>query len=239
MWHETLAPWSEPYVLPIVEQTHQDDGEKPSMAALFVLALAQRLQNARSMSIEEPVSLRTLPTRLDHLLQQGVRQLLVLPWCLQEQTTELLEVTTDVVQSRVQSYLSTTIIPRPIVPVPGALPAGPFGGFLSVQDRLDRYVAQLPGWQTRYLHLETETTTLLIPNAPLHLSQCKHVRDIASLEMALFCTLCPDHRMCHTFHVDEALLRDATIYAAYLTQLLLRAMERAFPPVLLCAEHAH
>jgi hypothetical protein len=219
-----------PLILPVVEHTHLEGSEQASSEARFAMGMAQRIERACSVTIKEPVSRRELPACLDNLLRQHVHQLILLPWCLQGSTAELMASAASALRQK--GLVSTWTMRRPLVHVHGASSKGPLGGFISVQGQLDQYIAQLPGWHTMYTLLQAKQAAILVPQtAQVHM-QFKQAKDIALLEMALFFELYPDQPPGRSYRLDAALLKDAEIYTGYLVQLLCSAIDSTFPPSL-------
>jgi hypothetical protein len=238
MINDTIALARCPLILPVVEHTHLDESEQATSEARCASGIAQRIERACRATSHEPVSRRDLPACLDDLLRQHVHQIILLPWCLQGSASNLLARATSALQQGSQHQVSSRVIQRPRVHVHGVSSAGPLGGFIPAQERLDRCVAQLPGWHTMYTCLQAEHAAILVPQTAQARMQFKHRKDIAQLELALFSELSPDEPLHHLFCLDDALLKDATIYAGYLMQLLCRAIESSFPPSFLSLPEA-
>ena len=103
---------------------------------------------AHAIVIADPVSLNDVGTRLEHLIQQQVTRILVLPWNLHAITALIVQQTMTALQRTGAATVSasTLLLTHPVT-ISGVSPAGPLGGLLPPHDRLDRCVEQWPGWQ--------------------------------------------------------------------------------------------
>jgi hypothetical protein len=221
-----------PVILPVVASLQHGEGAYPrSLAPLLATELAQRVAQARFVRLDEPVTLNELAHRLAHHIDRGAKVLFLLPWCLQEAAAGLFDGATRALRQTGESQVDLTTLPRPTVAVQGILPMGPMGGFIPVQERLDRLVALVPGWHTVYTCLHGERAAIIVPHA-LPNQPCRQPGgDLAAqLEMGLFAALCPAHLNPETYLLDDRPCRwrqDGAIFAAYLAQLLCGAIDRA------------
>ena len=110
---------------------------------------------------------------------------------------------------------------------------GPLGGLICVQERLDPYVALLPGWPNVYTCLQAGQARLLLLCAHQTHGPLGQEKDISPLEIALLHELCPDQGERGVPRLDAMLVRDGAIYAGYLVQLLRAVIETAFPHAVL------
>jgi hypothetical protein len=221
-----------PVILPVVASLQHGEGACPRfLAPLLATELAQRVEQARFVQLDEPVTLNELAHRLAHHIDRGAKVLFLLPWCLQEAAADLIDSATRALRQTGESQVDLTTLPRPTVAVHGVLPMGPMGGFIPVQERLDRLVALVPGWHTVYTCLQGERAALVVPHA-LPSQPCRQPGgDLAAqLEMGLFAALCPAHLNPEAYLLDERTCRwgqDGAIFAAYLAQLLCGVLDWA------------
>ena len=78
---------------------------------------------------------------LKHLLHQGMQQIVLVPWCLQHASTDLIKRAASMLQQARPGEVDITTMQRPVLHVHGASPMGPLGGLICVQERLDPSVA--------------------------------------------------------------------------------------------------
>jgi hypothetical protein len=218
-----------PVLVPVVDQTPSDERRHPAVAALLVTAITQRVEWLCHVTTTEPVAISDVEAGLKHLLHQGVQQIVLVPWCLQHAPTDLMSRAASVLQQARPGKLDITTMQRPLVPVHGASPMGPLGGLICVQERLDPYVALLPGWPKVYTCLQAGQTHLLLLCARQTHTLPQRSKDISSLELALLYELCSDQEEPGVPRLDAMLVRDGAIYAGYLVQLLHVVIETAFP----------
>ncbi len=224
-----------PVLLPVVASLQHGKGAYPGvLAPLLATALAQRVAQARFVQLDELVTVDELAHRLAHHIDRGTKDVLLLPWGLQDVAADLIDGATRALRQTGESEVDLSPLPRPTVAVHGVSPMGPLGGFIPVQERLDRLVALVPGWHTVYTCLRGEQATIIVPHALPEQQRlcCLSCGDLAAqLEMGLFAALCPDHLNPETYLLDERSCRekrqDGAIYAAYLAQLLCGALDRA------------
>ena len=223
-----------PVILPVVASLQHSEGAYPRfLAPLLATELAQRVAQARFVQLDELVKVNELAHRLAHHIDRGAKVLFLLPWCLQEATADLIDGATTALRQTGEGKVDLTTLPRPTVAVQGILPMGPLGGFIPVQERLDRLVALVPGWHTVYTCLRGEQATIIVPHALPEQQRlcCLSCGDLAAqLEMGLFAALCPAHLNPEAYLLDERPCRwrqDGAIFAAYLAQLLCGALDRA------------
>jgi hypothetical protein len=230
---ESVTHLSGPILVPVVDGTPSDEHGHPPVARLLVTAIIQRVERLCPVTLIEPVALSDVETALKYLLHQGVRQIVLVPWCLQHASADLIERTASVLQQAHQGELDFTTIQRPLLPVHGASPMGPLGGLIYAQERLDPYVALLPGWPKVYTCLQAGEAHLLLLSAHQTHGLLGQEKDISPLEIALLHELCPDQGESVVPCLDAMLVRDGAIYAGYLVQLLRAVIEMAFPHAVL------
>jgi hypothetical protein len=223
-----------PIILPVVASPQENEEAYPGfLAPLLVTALAQRVAQTRFVQLDAPVAVNELTHRLTHHIDRGVKDVLLLPWCLQYVATDLIDGATRALRQTGEREVGLSTLPRPTVAVHGVLPIGPLGGFIPVQERLDRLVALVPGWHAVYTCLRSEQATFLVPLALLEQQRlCRQSGEdlAAQLEMGLCAALCPDHFNAEMSLRDERPCRwrqDGPIYVAYLAQLLCGALDSA------------
>jgi hypothetical protein len=222
-----------PVLVPVVDRTPSDESGQQHVATLLVTAITQRVERLCPVTTIEPVAISEMEARLKNLLHQGVQQIVLVPWCLQHASADLIKHTTSVLQQVSQSELDVTTMQRPLIPVHGASPMGPLGGLICVQERLDPFVALLPGWPKVYTCLQAGQTHLLLLCARQTHTLPQRYKDISSLEIALLYELCSDQGEPGVPRLDAMLVRDGAIYAGYLVQLLCAVIETAFPHAVL------
>jgi len=218
-----------PVLVPVVDQTQSDERGHPALATLLVTAITQRVERLCPVTTTEPVAVSDMEAGLTHLLHQGVQQIVLVPWCFQHASPDLIKRTSSVLQQARPGKVDITTMQRPLLPVHGASPMGPLGGLICVQERLDPYVALLPGWPKVYTCLQAGQTHFLLLCARQTHTLPQRYKDISSLEIALLYELCPDRGEPGVPRLDAMLVRDGAIYAGYLIQLLRAVIETAFP----------
>ncbi len=231
--NSTMTHLYRPVLVPIVDRTQSDEHGHPAVATLLVTAIIQRVERLCSVTMIEPVAMSDMEARLKHLLHQGVQQIVLVPWCLQHASADLIERTASVLQQARQGELDVTTMQRPLLPVHGASPMGPLGGLICVQERLDPYVALLPGWPKVYTCLQAGQAHILLLCAFQKQAFLGREKGISPLEIALLHELCPDQGERGVPRLDAMLVRDGAIYAGYLVQLLRAVIETAFPHAVL------
>jgi hypothetical protein len=222
-----------PVLVPVVDGTQSDEHGHPAVATLLVTAITQRVERLCPVTMIEPVAMSDMEARLKHLLHQGIQQIVLVPWCLRDASTDLIKRTASVLQQARQGKLDVTTMQRPLLPVHGASPVGPLGGLICVQERLDPYVALLPGWPKVYMCLQVGQARILLLCAFQKHTFLQREKDISPLEIALLHELCPDQGERGVPRLDVMLVRDGAIYAGYLVQLLRAVIETAFPHAVL------
>ncbi len=227
--HDVAKHPHRPVIIPVVDHAQGDKSEQHVVATLLAAALAQRVAQVRPVTAIDPLPVSKLGVGLKQLLLQSVEQMVLVPWTLQNGTADLMGATLLALGRWEKRTLSITTIPRPLVHVHGASPAGAFGGLLAVQERLDPYVAQLPGWQKVYTILQSGRVHILLPSSLQQHRSHRNERDVSQLEMALLYELCPEGREHGLSRLDATLINDGAIYAGYLARLLTEAIELAFP----------
>ncbi len=222
-----------PILVPVVDGTPSDEHGHSAVATLLVTAIIQRVERLCPVTMIEPVAVSDMEAGLTHLLHQGMQQIVLVPWCLQHASTDLIKRAASVLQQARPGELDITTMQRPRIPVHGASPMGPLGGLICVQERLDPYVALLPGWPKVYACLQAEQAHILLLSARQTHGPLGREKDSSPLEIALLHELCPDQGERGVPRLDAMLVRDGAIYAGYLVQLLRAVIETAFPhPVL-------
>jgi hypothetical protein len=222
-----------PVLVPVVDRTSSDESGQPHVATLLLTAILQRVERLYPVTMIEPVAMSDVETALKHLLHQGIQQIVLVPWCLQDASTDLIKRTSSALQQVSPGKVDITTMQRPLLPVHGASPMGPLGGLTCVQDRLDPYVALLPGWPKVYTCLQAGQAHLLLLCARQTHGPLRQDRDSSPLEIALLHELCPDQGERGVPRLDAMLVRDGAIYAGYLVQLLRAVIETAFPHTVL------
>jgi hypothetical protein len=222
-----------PVLVPVVDRTPSDEHGHPAVATLLVTAITQRVEWLCPVTTTEPVAVSDMEAGLTHLLRQGVQQIVLVPWCLQYASPDLIKRTGSVLQQARPGKVDITTMQRPMLSVHGASPMGPLGGLICVQERLDPYVALLPGWPKVYTCLQAGQVDLLLLCAHQSHGPLGREKDISPLEIALLHELCPDQGERGVPRLDAMLARDGAIYAGYLVQLLRAVIETAFPHAVL------
>ncbi len=225
----TVTHLHHPVLVPVVDGTQSDDHGRPAVATLLVTAMIQRVERLCPVTMIEPVAVSDVEAGLTHLLHQGVQQIVLVPWCLQHASPDLIKRTASVLQQVRPGEVDIMTMQRPLLPVHGASPVGPLGGLICVQERLDPYVALLPGWPKVYTCLQAGPAHILLLCARQTHTLLQRYKDISSLEIALLHELCPDQGERDVLRLDAMLVRDGAIYAGYLVQFLRAVIETAFP----------
>ncbi len=222
-----------PVLVPVVDGTPSDESGPQHVATLLVTAITQRVERLCPVTTIEPVAMSDVEAGLKNLLRQGVQQIVLVPWCLQDASTDLIKRAASVLQQARPGKVDITTMQRPLIPVHGASPMGPLGGLICVQERLDPYVAILPGWGKVYTCLQAGQANILLLCCGQKQTFLQRENDISPLEIALLHELCPDQGECGLPRIDAMLERDGAIYAGYLIQLLRAVIETVFPHAVL------
>jgi hypothetical protein len=222
-----------PVLVPVVDHTSSDECGQQHVATLLVTAMIQRVERLCPMTMIEPVAMSDMEAHLTHLLHQGIQEIVLVPWCLQHVSPDLIKRTASVLQQARPGKLDITTMQRPLIPVHGASPMGPLGGLICVQERLDPYVALLPGWGKVYTCLQVGQAHILLLSARHTHEPLGRDKNSSPLEIALLYELCPDQGERGVPRLDSMLVRDGAIYAGYLVQLLCAVIETAFPHTVL------
>ncbi len=222
-----------PVLVPVIDRTSSDESGQQHVATLLVTAITQRVERLCPVTTTEPVAVSDVEAGLKHLLRQGVQQIVLVPWCLQDASTDLIKRAASVLEQASPGKVDITTMQRPLLPVHGASPMGPLGGLICVQERLDPYIALLPGWPKVYTCLQAGQAHILLLCAFQKHTFLQREKDISPLEIALLHELCPDQGERGLPRLDAMLVRDGAIYAGYLIQLLRVVIETAFPHAVL------
>jgi hypothetical protein len=222
-----------PVLVPVVDRTSSDESGQQHVATLLATAITRRVERLYPVTMIEPVAVSDVEAGLTHLLHQGMQQIVLVPWCLQHASTDLIKRTASVLQRARQGELDVTTMQRPLLPVHRATPMGPLGGLICVQERLDPYVALLPGWGKVYTCLQVGQARILLLCTFQKHTFLGREKDISPLEIALLHELCPDQGERGVPRLDAMLVRDGAVYAGYLIQLLRAVIETAFPHAVL------
>ena len=196
-------------------------------------AITQRVAQKRPITVSEPHCLHCLPSCLELHLSHGVKDLLVLPWNLQQTTALLLKSALSALQHTGTNLVSTSSL-LPAVAVPDVLPAGPLGGMLPPQQRLDRSVERWPNWRHCYTMVRHEQAAIVL----VHTFSPQHVQPpdgtpaaTDQLKQALFGVLYPEQIAPEMQPGDPSERRgvpcrkDGIIYARYLTGIVCAALD--------------
>ena len=218
-----------PVLVPAVDQTPSDERGHPAVATLLVSAITQRVERLCPVTTTEPVALSDVEAGLKNLLHQGVQQIVLVPWCLQDASANLISSVASMLQQASPDKLDITTMQRPVLHVHGASPMGPLGGLIHVQERLDPYVALLPGWGKVYTRMQSGLANILLLCARQTYTPLQGNKDISPLEIALLHELCPGQGERGLPRLDAMLVRDGAIYAGYLVQLLRVVINTTFP----------
>ncbi len=208
--------------------TVDDEHGHPAVATLLVTAITRRVERLCPVTTTEPVAVSDVEAGLTHLLHQGMQQIVLVPWCLQHASTDLIKRAASVLQQVRPGEVDITTMQRPLIPVHGASPMGPLGGLICVQERLDPYITLLPGWGKVYTCLQAEQAYILLLCAFQKHASLQREKDISPLEIALLHELCPDQGERGLPRLDAMLVRDGAIYAGYLVQLLRAVIDTTF-----------
>lgn len=231
--NSTMTHLHRPVLVPVVDRTPSDERGHPAVATLLVTAIIQRVERLCPVTTTEPVAVSEVEAGLTHLLRQGVQQIVLVPWCLQHASTDLIKRAASVLQQARPGKVDITTMQRPLLAVHGASPMGPLGGLICVQERLDPSVGLLPGWPKVYTCLQAEQAHLLLLCAFQKHTIFQREKNSSPLEIALLHELCPDQGERDVPRLDAMLVRDGAIYAGYLVQLLRAVIETAFPHAVL------
>ena len=213
-------------LLPVAASLPGSVGDAPSHDILLANALLQEVTRIRLVKQHVWSRFDCLESQL--ACQPGRYRLLVLPWCLPQGADALVACARHALQRRGADLLSlsSTVLKRPEVAVQGVLPAGPLGGFLPAQPRLDRLVERWPGWSREYTLLRTRRITLLVqhPSALAASAGAKCGED-EQLERLLWAGISPHQSAGKALRPDATLARDGALYARYLRDLLCTACD--------------
>ncbi len=202
---------------------------------LLAEALIQQVAQMRPVRLYPWISLECLESQLVCSgCLRGTRRILVLPWYLSQATDKLVACVTTALQRAGAEPASMTLhtLKRPAVPAQGVLPAGPLGGFLPPQPRLDRLVERWPGWSQDCTIVCTGRVSILVQHASA-LPRDTGVRseEVEQLEQALRVSLYPDRPAGQSARLDTRLSRDGAIYARYLQDILCAACDLLWRPL--------
>src|SRR5713101_3238314 len=75
-----------PVLVPVVDGTPSDESGQQHVATLLVTAITQRVERLCPVTTIEPVAMSDVEAGLKNLLRQGVQQIVLVPWCLQDAT---------------------------------------------------------------------------------------------------------------------------------------------------------
>jgi hypothetical protein len=231
--NSTMTHQYRPVLVPVVDGTLSDERDQQHVATLLVTAIIHRLERLCPVTMIEPVAISDVEAGLTHLLRHGIQQIVLVPWCLQHASTDLIKRAASVLQQARQGKVDITTMQRPLLPVHGASPMGPLGGLICVQERLDPYVALLPGWPKVYTCLQAGQAHILLMCAHQTYGPLWREKNSSPLKIALLHELCPDQAERGEPRLDAMLVRDGAIYAGYLVQLLRAVIETAFPHIVL------
>ena len=193
-------------------------------------ALIAQVAQTHALVIADPVSLDEVGTRLEHLVQQQVTRILVLPWNLHTITALIVQQTMTALQRTGAAPVSaSSLLLRHPVPISGISPAGPLGGLLPPHDRLNRSVEHWPGWQHTSTVVRSEQAAILILHTasshPLRQRDASGSVNHDRLKQALLETVCEREDEQQASRNDTALHRDSAIYARYLSGMVSAALE--------------
>src|SRR5712691_11156790 len=118
--NSTMTHLYRPVLVPVVDQTPSDDHGHPAVATLLVTAITRRVERLCPVTTTEPVVVSDVETALKNLLHRGVQQIVLVPWCLQHASADLIKRTASVLQQARPGELDVTTMPRPLLPVHGA-----------------------------------------------------------------------------------------------------------------------
>src|SRR5712692_1317866 len=80
-----------PVLVPVMDGTQSDERGHPAVATLLVTAITQRVERLCPVTTTEPVALSDVEAGLKNLLHQGVQQIVLVSWCLQDASTDLIK----------------------------------------------------------------------------------------------------------------------------------------------------
>jgi hypothetical protein len=206
-----------------------------SWRILLAEALAGQVADMRPVKRHPWTSFACLESVLEVSARlRGRRHILVLPWHLPQATDELVACATTALQRAGAALTSLSVSPlkHPVVPVQGVLPAGPLGGFLPPQPRLDRLVERWPGWSQDSTLLRTERVSILVqhPSALTRDSGARSEED-EQPEQALWASLYPDRPAGKSRRLETSLCRDGALYARYLRDIMCAACDLLWCPL--------
>jgi hypothetical protein len=165
---------------------------------------------------------------------RGRRRILVLPWHLHLANDELVACATTALQRVGADPLSITVhtLKQPAIPAQGVSPAGPLGGLLPPQPRLDRLVERWPGWSQDSTLVCTGRVSILVQHASaLPRDTGARSEEDGQLEQALRMSLYPDRPARKSPHLEPMLSRDGAIYARYLRDIMCAACDLLWYPL--------
>ncbi len=236
-----MAP-EQPLLLPLVSEEHfplhgnrqpsDSDGEEA-----LCYALIERIAQTHVVTIAEQVGMNSLASRLEHALSYGVTRMLLLPWNLHGATAQIASQAMNALHHTGAGTVSATslLLTHPAT-VAGVSPAGPLGGLLPPQPRLDRFVEAWPGWKHVYTVVRSEEIAVLV----LHSSKAPSLSALSDRCAS------GKHRqlkqaLAHTLHQNpdqqderaSLLHRDSTIYVNYLSGMVTAALDALYslPPI--------
>ncbi len=123
--NSTMTHRYRPVLVPVVDGTQSDEPGLPAVATLLVTAITQRVERLCSVTTTEPVAMSDVEAGLKNLLHQGVQQIVLVPWCLQDASIDLIKCAASVLQQARQGELDVTTMQRPVLHVHGASRVGP------------------------------------------------------------------------------------------------------------------
>jgi hypothetical protein len=237
-----MAPTT-PLLLPLLSEGQpQPDTHLPGSAtfseAQLCHALIARVAQTHPIVIADLVGLDDLGTQLEHLVQQDVTRILVLPWHLHAVTALMVQQAMTALHRTGAATVSASsrLLTHPVT-IPGVSPAGPLGGLLPPHARLDRCVEQWPGWQHTSTVVRSEQAAILI----VHTASSYPVRqrdpllsvNLDRLKQALLQICSHRQHEPESSGNDRALHRDSAIYARYLSDIVVAALDAltSLPPI--------
>lgn len=216
-------------LLPVAASLPGRVSDAQSHSILLADALLQEVVRIRPVKQHAWSSFACLESLLvDKASQQGRHRLLVLPWCLPQETDAVVACARNALQRSGAdlSLLSSSTLKRPEIAAHGVLPTGPLGGFVPPQPRLDRLVERWPGWTQEYTLLQTARMTILVQHpSAFAASACVKREEDEQLEQLLWAGLSPHQPARKALHTDATLARDGALYARYLRDLLCAACD--------------
>jgi hypothetical protein len=218
--HKMQADCNRLVLLPIVHHIYQDASKQPSPATLLVTAIVERAARFRPVTTSPLAAASDLPARLRFELEQGRRHVLLVPWGLQLRASELINELVSTLHPASEWQLHVETVQRPTIELPGVSPAGPLGGLLHIQQRLDHFVARLPGWHTAYTRIRTQQASILLLSSPHALTDQQAEKEFPQLEKALLSVLSTNKEEQGVPGLDTMLLKDTRVYTGYLLKLL-------------------